>query len=176
MNLGWRKQMKYVGKGSKMWLMWWLVYQGVYIKHISNGSHQKYTSDRIHKFNKRLQASAGTLFTLWQWDLRQPSSSTVHRRAAIAPNSKPSCQSLLRIVFMVCWHRGMASSHWGWAFTSRWVHKSTQWYALWPYVGIESPLPSAKKQRVTHAVRSQKEQSGREKGDRGSTLLATVYW
>lgn len=78
MNLGWRKQMKYIGKGSKMWLMWWLVYQGVYTKHISNGSHQKYTSDRIHKFNKRLQASAGTLFMLWQWDSGTFRSSSPH--------------------------------------------------------------------------------------------------
>lgn len=52
------------------------------------------------------------------------------------PQTQLSVNTVLRSVFMVCWHLGSVSSHWGWAFTSRWVHKSTQRYVLWPYVGI----------------------------------------
>lgn len=86
------------------------------------------------------------------------------RCTVITLNSKPSCQSLLRSVFMVCWHLGMASSHWGWAFTSRWVHKSTRWYVLWPYVGIVRRFrDKCKKQRVTRGMIA-KERSGRERG------------
>lgn len=139
MNPGWTKVMKSVGKGSTLlWVMRWHVYQWVYTDHVCNRIHQKYTFDSVNKFNMRLHASAGTLFMLWQWDFGIfPSSSTVHSwPALLLLQTQLSVSTVLRSVFMVCWHLGSASSHWGWAFTSRWVHKSTQRYVLRPYVGI----------------------------------------